>query len=144
MWLSSGQCDMRGLLGASAKGFLAPIKRHEEKTAPFSPLDVVCGCLLWAVTAVLSPWGGDTEDDGRKEKPESLMPSLGYWISPGTVLHLTVLLGAMINAFIIGTLLCGLPVASNHAQSNWCKVWWLQIMSGGSNRCHNWLVSGVW
>lgn len=55
MWPSSGQCGVRGLLGASGTGFLAPRKRHEEKTAPFSPLDVECGCLLGSVAAILRP-----------------------------------------------------------------------------------------
>lgn len=64
--------------------------------------------------------------------------------SPGAALHLNVLLEVMINAFIIGTLLCGLPGTSNEAQANWCQVWWLQIMSPGSNRWHRWLVSRVW
>ena len=49
---SSSQWGVRSLLGATGKGFFAPIKRHKE-AAPFPLLDVVCGCLPGAMAATL-------------------------------------------------------------------------------------------
>ena len=117
---SSSQWGVRSLLGATGKGFFAPIDtRNRQPPFHFWMLCVDVGLELWQ-----PPWDheGDTEEDSQKDR-KNMSPWCPQWavelIYPGTTLPLDVSLREMFSVSNIEALLFGLPATSKDMHADW-------------------------